>query len=127
MKYEYRNKTRKKNMKKLLICLIISISLAGGNMTYAHGGGWHGGGGGWHGGGGGRHHNGDDWAGAALGIAALGIMANQYYGGGYYNSYPYQGGGYYRYYRYRPVQCRWVRGHYDYYGYWIPSHRVCWR
>ena len=43
----------------------------------------------------------------------LGPSYPNYYNQGYYS------GGY--------VQCRWIRGHWDNYGYWVPGHRACWR
>lgn len=66
------------------------------------------------------HHGGGRWGGGFY----FGIGGPAYYP--YYyspNYYPYYGNGYYGsgYYR-----CAWVRGHYNPYGYWVPSHRVCW-
>ena len=40
------------------------------------------------------------------------------FGPGYYGGGPYYGG-------YYGGGCRWIRGHWRY-GYWVPSHRVCW-
>ncbi len=119
--------TEENPMIKMLIFLVLSISLALGSVdSFAR---WHGGGGGWHGGGGGWHHgggwngggwygDGNDWAGAAVGLAAMAVILNQA-NYGYYGGQPY----YRSYYRH----CGWMRGHYDYNGYWIPAHRVCWR
>lgn len=123
-------------MKNLLIFVVLSISLILGTSDaiashHWHGGGWnHGGGwggGGWHHHGGGWNNgwnnngwNGNDWVGAAVGVAAMAIILNQA-NGGYYGGQPY-----YRSYNNYYYRCGWVRGHYDYYGYWIPRHRVCW-
>jgi hypothetical protein len=114
---------------KWLFAIIFAITLisAGSGVALAHGhggggGGWHGGGGGWHGGGGGWHGggwhghgggwNGGGWNNGGWGGWGLNIgFAPGYYG--YYNDYPY-------------VHCVIVRGHHDYYGYWIPTHRQCW-
>lgn len=126
----------------MLILLSISLVIGtGASAGHWHGGGWHGGGwhgGGWHGGGwnrgwhgggwggyGGWGYGGGDFVGAAVGLAAMSMILNQ--SNRYYGAYPYRG--YYnnQYYRGYKVYCRIVRGHYDYYGYWVPRHRVCWR
>ncbi len=50
-----------------------------------------------------------------------GYYGHRYWGGPYYYR-PY----YRTYYRGYYNGCRWLPGHYDYYGYWIPGHRACW-
>lgn len=135
-------------MKKILISILVSISLVLGNgnvLAHWNGGGWHGwNNDGWYG----NAWNDNDWVGPAIGLVAAAIILNQvnhsyyyrqpYYNPGYntyyrgyyrgyntryYHSYNYNS----RYYTYYNVHCGWVRGHYDYYGYWIPRQRVCWR
>lgn len=80
-----------------IIALAIGLLISSESVLASHGhGGWHGGGG-W-------HHGG----------VFIGVTP------GFYYSYP----SYYPPYYYS--NCGWVRGHYNYYGYWIPPHRVCW-
>lgn len=75
-------------------------------------------------------------------LAGLSTSAQAFWYGGYggggvrvyvgpgYGYYPHYYGGpyYYRpYYRsYYGSGCRWIAGHYNYNGYWIPGHRACW-
>lgn len=64
-----------------------------------------------------RHHR------SGSGVSFSIQIGTPYY---YYPQYqPYYRNYYYYGYGYR--QCSWVRGHYNYYGYWVPPHRVCWR
>lgn len=76
----------------------------------------------------------------ALGLSSITTSAQAWHGGGvrvyvgpgyhwgYGPRYYYGGPYYYRpYYRtYYRGGCRWIPGHYNYYGYWIPGRRVCW-
>src|SRR6188508_2298662 len=104
-------------MKNFLLLIILSISLMISGSSFA---------GHWHNGGWGHHHGGwggNNFVGAAAGLAAFSILVNQanrgYYQDPYYYRpyyYPYNQGYYYY------SRCRLVGGYYDYYGYWIPRH-----
>ncbi|GEM_PF-4197314 len=97
----------KTGLRQWLLAIVFALILTSAQDIVANrghgGGGWHGGGwhgGGWHGGG--WHRRGGVY---------IGVGVYQGYYPYYYNNYP--------------AQCVVIRGHYNYYGYWVPTHTQC--